>query len=885
MGAPKTFDGNRGAGAPWHSLDGAEVACRLASDAATGLTTEEVARRRVHYGANVLRETAGPGLARILLAQLTDVMILVLIGAAVVSGMIGEATDTAVILAIVVLNAAIGTAQELRAARALAALRRRDAGNAVVLRSGSVDIVPSDDLVPGDVVLLEAGRAVPADLRLVDVCGLRVGEAALTGESLPVDKDAAAIADPTLPLADRRNMAFKGTIVLDGSGRGMVVATGMATEFGRIAAMLGTVEPPATPLQVRLARFGRQMTAAALVICALILVIGIARGEPPLLMLLTALSLAVAAIPEALPAVVTVLLAVGARRMAAENALIRRLPAVETLGSVTVICTDKTGTLTRNEMAATELWLAGARVSAEALDATAAPAGALLRSLALCNDVATDAAGMPQGEPTETALWRLAAGHGIDKAALELASPRVAAIAFDSVRKRMTTVHRGPHGVRVHVKGAPEAVLDLCAAVATDRGDVPPDREALLAALDAMAADGLRVLAVAARPWRGALPARAEAFEQGLTLLGLVGLLDPPRVEARAAVATCRGAGITPVMITGDHPATGAAIARQLGILGAGEAVVTGRELAAMTDDALAARLATARVFARVNPEQKIRIVAALQSRGEVVAMTGDGVNDAPALARAEIGVAMGRGGTDVARDAASLVLLDDNFATIVSAVREGRRIFDNIRKFVRYAVTCNSAEILTIFFAPFLGLPVPLLPIQILWINLLTDGLPGLALAAEPAEPGIMRRPPRPPRESVFADGLGRHVVWVGGLMAAMTLLTQAWGVWTGSDHWRTMLFTVLTLSQMGHVLAIRSERVSLFRLGLWSNRALLGAVALTCLLQLAVIYLDILNPVFGTAPLTAAELAACVMLSSVVFLAVELEKLLARRRDRRRI
>ncbi len=496
-----------------------------------------------------------------------------------------------------------------------------------------------------------------------------------------------------------------------------------------------------------------------------------------------------------------------------------------------------------------------------------------------------DATGGTLGDPTEVALWRAAAMAGIDKAGREAAAPRVLELPFDSERKRMTTLHQMPQGVIAYTKGAPETVLARCVSVATASGAIPLDRKAADRAAEAMAEDGLRVLAVACRRW-DALPDdhAIEVVEQDLTLLGFVGLLDPPRPEAAAAVATCRAAGITPIMITGDHPVTARAIARHIGILDDTDAIMTGRELQTLTDVALQRRVRDVRVYARVDPAQKIRIVAALQAAGEIVAMTGDGVNDAPALARAEIGVAMGQVGTDVAREAASLILLDDNFATVVAAVREGRRIYDNIRKFIRFVVTCNTAEIATIFLAPFLGLPVPLLPIQILWMNLVTDGLPGLALAAEPAEGDIMRRPPRPPREGLFGQGMAWQVIWVGLLMAGITLLTQAYAVRNGLEHWRTMVFTVLTLTQMWQVMAIRSERVPLSQQGILSNRPLLGAVLLTFVLQLAVIYLPPLNTIFDTAPLTVGELLACLALSSVVFFAIDASKRLGARARHRR-
>lgn len=843
---------------PWHTRPVAEVAAELAVDPRTGLTESEVEIRRARFGTNEIRERRRLGLLRTLLGQFTDVMILVLIGAAVVSGLVGDLQDTLAIIAIVVLNGVIGFVQEYRAERALAALKQLAAATALVLRDGERRTLPAGELVPGDIVLIEAGNVVPADLRLIEAAQLKLGEAALTGESVPVTKEAAALADADLPLGDRRNMAFKGTIVANGRGRGLVVGTGVATELGRIAATLAGAGDVRTPLQLRLAQFGRRLVLAALAICAVIFAAGLLRGEDPLLMLLTAMSVAVAAVPEALPAVVTILLALGARRMVQHNALVRRLPAVETLGSVTYICADKTGTLTRNEM----------RVEAY----SDAPGTALFTAMAQCSDAQLGAVRQWIGDPTEVALGMAAADAGYDRHELDQAAPRIAELPFDSERKRMTTLHRQAQGVTAYSKGAPESLLPRCAA---------GPREQALAAADRMAADGLRVLAFAVRQWPQ-LPASmaADDVETDLTFLGLVGLIDAPRPEAITAVAECRSAGITPVMITGDHPATARAVARRTGIVGEGDVeVLTGMDLATLDEPALVEQIGRVRVYARVDPAQKIRIVRALQATGAFVAMTGDGVNDAPALRQAEIGVAMGRTGTDVAREAASLVLLDDNFATIVAAVREGRRIFDNIRKFIRYAMTTNAAEIWTILLAPLLGLPLPLLPVHILWINLVTDGLPGLALAAEPAERDIMRRPPRPPRESIFAHGMWQHMIWAGLAMAGLAIFAQAYAIHIASAHWQTMVFTVLTLAQMGHALAIRSERQSLFQQGLFSNLPLLGAVALTFLLQMATIYLPFLNPIFHTAPLTAAELVFCLALSGAIFVLVEVEKWLARR------
>jgi Ca2+-transporting ATPase len=865
----------------WHLNDAHELARQHRVDPSHGLHDEEARRRAEQHGPNEIRSRPGRGPWGMLLDQFKDFMILVLIAAAVVSGVIGELVDTLAIVVIVLLNAVIGFVQAWRADRAMAALKQLAAAHATVLRGGQAQVIAASELVPGDIVLLEAGNQVPADLRLIDIAQLKVDESALTGESVTVAKHAAALTHAASALGDRLNMAFKGTTATHGRGRGLVVATGMATELGKVAGLLDRDSDRSTPLQRRLAAFGKRLALAVIAICVVIFLVGVLRGESPMLMVLTAVSLAVAAIPEALPAVVTVLLALGASRMVSLNALIRRLPSVETLGSVTYICSDKTGTLTQNRMHA-EMLLAGGQRWVPGGEAPGHEHAELLRAAALCNDASRNRGGAWQGDPTETALTQLAGDAGLDKAELERLHTRVQEQPFDAERKRMTTFHRTDEGFIAYTKGAPESMIPLCNAQWGCDGAVPLVREAWLDAANAMAAQGLRVLALARRtherlPESGEL----EAVETGMSLLGLVGLIDPPRAEAEAAVRDCKSAGITPVMITGDHPATALAIARRLGIVDGRSAgdVLTGAELAALDDAALRQRVGTLRVYARVDPAQKIRIVEALQAQGEFVAMTGDGVNDAPALKRADIGVAMGRGGTDVAREASSLVLLDDNFATIVAAVREGRRIYDNIRKFVRYAMTGNSGEIWTIFLAPLLGLPIPLLPIHILWVNLVTDGLPGLALAAEPAERGIMRRPPRPPQESLFAHGMWQHILGVGLLIGALCLLVQAWALSNGNAHWQTMVFTVLTLSQMAHVLAIRSESESLLRLGLWSNRPLLGAVLLTFALQMATIYMPALNPIFKTEPLSLAELVLCIGASAVVFVAVEIEKWWRRR------
>jgi Ca2+-transporting ATPase len=862
----------------WHCLDGEEATSRLKTSVTNGLSAEEASARLAEYGANTLKEAARRHPLVILASQFTDFMILVLIVAAVIAGLIGEPQDSVAIVVIIFLNGIIGFVQEYRAEKAMEALKQMAAPLATVIRDGETHNIPAHELVAGDIVKLEAGNIVPADLRLLKLAALKVNEAALTGESQPVEKQLAPIAETNIPLGDRLNLAYKGTLVTYGRARGVVVATGMQTELGKIATLLSG-EAGKTPLQKRLARFGQRLAIAVLAICAIIFVAGWLRGEPLLVMLLTAVSLAVAAIPEALPAVVTISLALGAARMVRQNALIRRLPAVETLGSVTYICSDKTGTLTLNQMHVEHV-LANGEQHPTLQHTENTPWRELGMSMALCNDAVMDASGKLAGDPTETALLASAHSAGFVRESLKQQFPRIAEIPFDSERARMSTLHQADGEVLVLVKGAPETLLPLCSARLTAQGLMPIDQVQLHDQAEGLAKEGLRVLAFAHRH----LPAMPqsldiESIETDLVFIGFAGLIDPPRPEAGEAVAACKAAGIIPVMITGDHPATARAIARRLGIIEDGAKVLTGSQLARLSLEEFENEVERVRVYARINPEQKIKIVRALQDKGEFVAMTGDGVNDAPALKMADIGVAMGKGGTDVAREAAHMTLLDDNFATIVSAVKQGRRIYDNIRKFVKYTMTSNSGEIWTIFLAPFLGLPIPLLPIHILWINLVTDGLPGLALANERAERNAMQRPPRPPGESVFAHGMWQHILWVGLLMGGISLLTQAWSIHTGSAHWQSMVFTVLTLSQLGHVLAIRSERESLFTQGVFSNRPLIAATLLTIGLQMAVLYVPWLNPIFKTEPLSAGELALCLVLSSVVFIAVEIEKALARR------
>lgn len=850
----------------WHQIHTAEVYAQMGTTE-KGLTPDAVLQKRDEFGANELLEKKKKPAWLIFLLQFKDFMIMVLIAAAIISGFIGDLTDALIILVIVLLNAILGFVQEFRAEKAMEALKKMAALNAQVIREGITVSLPSSEIVPGDIVLLEAGNAVPADLRLTETHSLHIDESALTGESVPADKNDAVIEAGDIPLGDRFNLAYKGTLVTNGRARGVAVGTGMNTEIGKIASMLQEDET-LTPLQKRMTDFGKKLSYLILFICLILLGVGLLRGEDPLKMLLLAISLAVAAIPEALPALITIALSMGAKRLVKKNALIRKLPAVETLGSVTFICTDKTGTLTLNKMKVVQTYEYHGLVKIDD------KISLLDCAIALNHDVKQTADQTFLGDPTEIALVEHFNKHHDLKelGRIQGKFPRLGELPFDSDRKCMTTVHRLNDSFLVISKGAVESVEASLSA------DNP--REDILRKANDMASNGIRVIAYAYK----ILPTLPEPFtyemvEKDLQYAGLAGMIDPPREEVKTAIADCKTAGIHVVMITGDHPATASAIAREIGILTEKDLVLTGSELKAMPSQTFEGLVEKVRVYARVSPEQKLHIVKALQHRHHFVAMTGDGVNDAPSLKTADIGVAMGINGTDVSKEAAHMILLDDNFATIVKAVKEGRRIYDNIRKFVKYIMTCNGAEIWTIFLAPFLGLPIPLLPIHLLWINLVTDGLPGLALAGEKAEKDIMQRPPRKTNESLFAGGIGYHIIWVGLLMAGVTLSAQAWAIHNNLDHWQTMVFSILAFSQLGHVMAIRSDRQFLIKQGLLSNVPLLGAVLLTILLQLAVIYLPFANKLFKTEPLSLNELMICFAASALVFHAVELEKYIRRK------
>lgn len=860
----------------WHGIDSSDVLARLEVDPSRGLAGAEIRARRARHGENEIAIEEGRSFIAVVASQLADFMIIVLLAAAAVSGALGELSDALAIVVIVVLNAAVGAMHEYRAQRAITALRRLAPQEASVVREGRTQRVKAAELVPGDIVVLAAGDVVPADLRLLSVSELHIDEAALTGESLPVSKIAQSLADDDLPIGDRLNLAFKSTSVTEGKGTGIVVATGFTTEIGRIARMLSEESSERTPLQQRLAVFGRRLALLVLAICAFVFASGIMRGGDPLLMFLTAVSLAVAAIPEALPAVVTVALALGARKLSRAKSLVRNLPAVETLGSVTYICTDKTGTLTENRMAVDKISAGGARFAQIADIEPVEVRDRLGQVLALCNDVDDVDEKQQRSGGTEHALSRAAHEAGYRKAALSARLPKIAELPFNTQRKRMTTFHRTEAGVIAFMKGAPERVLSCCTQQCSAWGEpVAIDDMQPKKAADELAQSGYRVLAIAFREFDDVdIDPDADAREEEFTLIGFVALNDPIRPEVPDAVRECVAAGVTPVMMTGDHPETARDIARRLGLLGHAGRVVTGAELSGMSDEALAAEVEDIRVYARVDPAQKIRVVRALQQRGEFVAMTGDGVNDAPSLKQASIGIAMGQRGTDVAREAADIVLLDDNFSTIVAAIREGRHVYDNIRKFVRYTMSSNLGEILVLIMLPFVGYPVPLLPIHLLWINLVTDGLPGLAFSAEPVESGIMRRPPRSPAESIFGGGMWQQLliagVTIGSIASASALLVST----TGSAALQTMVFTTVVVSQLFNSFSVRTERDSLITAGLFSNPYLLGAIGVGLGAQLAIIYVPIFNEWFSTAPLSLSDLGLSVALSAVVFVVVELQK-----------
>lgn len=884
----------------WHSLSIEETIRELKSDIKQGLSLKEVHERQKLYGKNILEAKKGKNLLQKFLAQFADFMIIVLICAAIlsliVSYMDGEPdfVDPVIILMIIILNAFLGVLQETRAEKALEALKKMSAPTAHVLRESKVTEIPSSDLVPGDIVILETGCFVPADCRLIHSVNLKVEEASLTGESHPVEKNANVRLRPDTNLADRLNMVMATSSVLYGRGVGIVTATGMDTQVGHIAKMIMEDDTPDTPLQKRLAKTGKVLGISALIICMMVFLIGIYKKLPPFDMFMTSVSLAVAAIPEGLPAIVTIMLSLGVQRMARKNAVIRKLPAVETLGSASVICSDKTGTLTQNVMTVTEI------SSCSGKENMKSDFGFFLLSHAAlcCDSILQTENNQPilSGEPTEKALVLAAYNNGADKRDLDRMYPRIFEIPFDSARKLMTTVHKSSSDTsyRSITKGAFDFLIERCSKIYKD-GNIQPmtvrDRNRLNAINADMTGRALRVIAVAYKNLSSFSKSDASSLEKDLTFVGLIGMIDPPRQEVKEAVRICKQAGIKPVMITGDHVLTAKAIAKDLGILTNQTEAITGEELSKMSTEQLNETISRYSVFARVSPEHKVRIVKAFQSRGEVVAMTGDGVNDAPALKAADIGCAMGITGTDVAKNASDMILTDDNFATIVYAVKEGRGIYDNIKKAIHFLLSSNIGEILTIFVAILFGLPTPLVAVQLLWVNLVTDSLPAISLGVEPASKDIMNRKPISPKKGMFADGLALQIVIEGILIGSLALAafvigvryydspglqqSQAFVPWVG----RTMAFAVLSLSQLFHSFNMRSH-LSLSEIGIFSNRKLTLSFIICAFLQIVVISIAPLAKVFQVVPLSLRQWAIVLLLSISPIVVVELQKKLNNKR-----
>jgi len=927
--------------AVWHTLEVDKTLQMLGSDRNAGLSSQEVQKRLQQYGPNELKETAGRSSLVILLDQFKNIMLLMLIAVAVISALLDLRAnefpkDAIAIALIVILNGILGYLQESRAEKALAALKQLSAPLVRVLRDGRLVEVEAKYLVPGDIMLLEAGVQLAADGRLIEESNLQVRESALTGEAQAVEKQAEIQVPEDTPLGDRLNLVFQGTEVTQGRAKVVVTKTGMQTELGRIAAMIQSVETEPTPLQQRMSQLGNVLVTGSLILVAVVVIGGVLQASNFNLqnlnfstfeeLLEISLSMAVAVVPEGLPAVITVTLALGTQRMVRRHALIRKLPAVETLGSVTTICSDKTGTLTQNKMVVQSLYtnnnlfhptgegyapigefqLNGQRIETDDY----LPLQALLIACALCNDSTLQeekGQWIILGDPTEGALLTLAAKAGVEKDQWSTRLPRVSEFPFSSERKRMSVIcELKSEQVRseefsqlitshsqyvMFTKGSPELTLARCTRIHVGDRAVPlndAQRQEILAQNDSMASRGLRVLGFAYKLLNTLPPEGSqETSEQELVWLGLVGMLDAPRPEVRKAVAQCREAGIRPMMITGDHQLTARAIATDLGIAKEGDRVLTGQELEHMSPPQLEQQVDLVNIYARVAPEHKLRIVQALQRRGRFVAMTGDGVNDAPALKQADIGIAMGITGTDVSKEASDMVLLDDNFATIVAATEEGRVVYTNIRRFIKYILGSNIGEVLTIAAAPLIGLGgVPLTPLQILWMNLVTDGIPALALAVEPAEPDVMRRPPFSPRESIFARGLGSYMVRIGIVFAIITIALMAWaynythspGYERSPETWKTMVFTTLCIAQMGHALAVRSNTRLTAELNPWSNPYLLGAVVVTLILQLLLVYVPPLQAFFDTYWLSPFELLICFAFSTLLFVWVELEKLFIR-------
>lgn len=878
----------------FHTLSIDESLQRLDTNP-SGLSSSEAAARLERYGKNALQEAAGKSLFQKLLAQFKDVMIIILLIAALISGILGEWTDSIIILFVVILNAVLGVMQESKAEQALEALKQMSSPNAQVIRDGETRTIKAENLVPGDIVRLEAGSVVPADLRLMESASLKIEEAALTGESVPVEKHVPPLEQADVVIGDRVNMAYMSSNVTYGRGVGVVTATGSRTEVGKIAGFISQEDDDITPLQRKLNELGKYFTIIIIIVAVIMFVIGFLQGREWLDMLLTSISLAVAAIPEGLPAIVTIILALGVQKMAKRKAIIRKLPAVETLGSTEIICSDKTGTLTQNKMTVQRAYIGDVLQPAEQEVQSVVGHDVFLQVMTLCNDTKiTTSDGQLEliGDPTETALVDYALKQGLNKRDAEEQYPRRAELPFDSDRKLMTTVHEirsSQEGVQVRsmTKGAPDILLERCSHILIGGQKMemtPAHREAVASTNKSMADHALRVLAAAYQDWHE-MPTslNSDTLERDLIFVGLVGMIDPPREEVKEAVRVCKEAGIRPIMITGDHRDTATAIAKELKIIEDDQGVLTGSELNLIDETEFEEKVVNYSVYARVSPEHKVRIVQAWKKRGKIVAMTGDGVNDAPALKTSDIGIGMGITGTDVSKGVSDMVLADDNFSTIVVAVEEGRKIYSNIRKTIQFLLSANLGEVLTLFIATMVGWKI-LFPIHILWINLVTDTLPALALGLEKAESDVMKHAPRKSSMSVFADGIGIGIVYQGILEAAITLYAYWWGhTHYAEDIAVTMAFATLGLIQITHAFNVRSNRHSIFKIGPFSNKYLNGAAVLSGLLVVLVILLPFMNDLFSVVPLNGEQWLIVVISALIIIPLVEIVKLFTRSKHRR--
>lgn len=878
----------------WYTKDTEKVASDLATNTETGLSTNEAEKRLATYGSNEFRKYKKPSLFKMFFDQINSLLIYILLGSALIFFIVGEYSDAFIIIIVILVNSVIGVVQETRAENALEELKKMATPKAVVKRDGIIKEIPSEQVVPGDIVIIDSGRYIPADIRLIEAANLKIEESSLTGESVPVDKDANWKGESDTPIADQRNMAFMSTLSTYGRGIGIVVSTGMQTEIGKIANLLGNQDKELTPLQKKLAELGKILGIGSVIVSAVIFLIGFFQGRDVLDMFLISVSLAVAAIPEGLPAIVTIVLALGMQRMIKRKAVVRKLPAVETLGAVSVICSDKTGTLTQNKMTVTKVFANDTYLPITSPQLKEPIYSRFFITMAMCTDaVYTDEE--QAGDPTEIALVAAAQKVGFEKQELEKYYERVYEIAFDSERKMMTTVHQHGNRYYVLVKGALESILPLTTSVMHNNNLIPftnNESYKIRAQADKMAEDALRVLAIAYKEVDSPTSFTPEELENDLVLLGLTGMIDPPREEVKASINQCKNAGIRTIMITGDNPKTAFAIAKELGIAKEETETMAGSDLDRLSESELSEKVGKARVFARVSPEHKVRIVKALKDNGQIVAMTGDGVNDAPSIKQADVGVAMGLGGTDVAKGAADIVLTDDNFATIVAAVEEGRNIYQNIKKSIIFLLSSNIGGIITLFIAIVLGWPAPLTAIHFLWINLITDTLPAISLGLDPDDTDVMKQKPRSIKESVFAGGSGSFTLLYGALIGLLTLFSFVAGLdtYTGAEsiftidfknvdhealiHAQTMAFVTLSISRLFHALNLRHKLKSLYQIGLFSNKFLLAAIFIGIVIQVALVNIPVFNHIFEIHFLTGRDWVFVITLSLVPIIFSELVK-----------